>query len=80
MPKLQSIHLGYMALHGDDRDDRKTIEKEPYNFNNTLIMKSVGRGWIEWTDLPLLTSYKGIERNYGNIGSVILESSDWGVR
>ena len=40
LPKLQSIHLAWFALDGDGRDDRKTISTKPYNFNNTLTMRS----------------------------------------
>ena len=40
LPILQSIQLGDDALFGDGRDDRKTISDEPYNFNNTLTMRS----------------------------------------
>jgi len=40
LPKLQSIQLGGWALAGDGRDDRKTISNEPYNYNNTLTMRS----------------------------------------
>ena len=40
LPKLQSIQLGDDALHGDPRDDRKTISDEPYNYKNTLTMRS----------------------------------------
>jgi len=40
LPKLQSIQLGGGALEGDGRDDRKTISNEPYNFKNTLTMRS----------------------------------------
>ena len=38
--KLQSIHLGHEALDGDWRDDRETIRNEPFNFKNTLTMRS----------------------------------------
>ena len=38
LPKLQSIQLGGAALRGDD--DRKTISDEPYNYKNTLTMRS----------------------------------------
>jgi len=38
--KLQSIQLGDSALYGDYRDDRKTISDEPYNYKNTLTMRS----------------------------------------
>ena len=40
LPKLQSIQLGRYALYGDDRNDRTTISDEPYNFKNTLTMRS----------------------------------------
>ena len=40
LPKLQSIRLGGSALDGDNRDDRKTISNEPYNYKNTLTMRS----------------------------------------
>ena len=40
LPKLQSIELGYGALQGDERDDRKTISTSPFNYNNTLTMRS----------------------------------------
>ena len=40
LPKLQSIRLAWGALHGDGRAGRKTIEDEPYNYKNTLTMRS----------------------------------------
>ena len=40
LPKLQSIRLAGTALRGDGDDDRKTIEDEPYNYKNTLTMRS----------------------------------------
>ena len=40
LPKLQSIQLGEYALRGDGRVDRKTISNEPYNYKNTLTMRS----------------------------------------
>ena len=40
LPKLQSIQLGDSALRGDDRADRKTISNEPYDYKNTLTMRS----------------------------------------
>ena len=40
LPKLHSIQLARGALHGDGRDNRKTISDEPYNFKNTLTMRS----------------------------------------
>ena len=40
LPKLQSIQLASFALDGDDRPDRRTISDEPYNYKNTLTMRS----------------------------------------
>ena len=40
LPKLQSIQLDYGALLGDADADRKTINNEPYNYKNTLTMRS----------------------------------------
>ena len=40
LPKLQSIQLGTWALDGDRRDDQKTISDEPFNYKNTLTMRS----------------------------------------
>ena len=40
LPKLQSIRLDESALDGDGRADRRTINTEPFNYNNTLTMRS----------------------------------------
>ena len=40
LPKLQSIRLDKSALEGDGGADRETISYEPYNYNNTLTMRS----------------------------------------
>ena len=40
LPKLQSIQLGEKAFDGDYGDDRKTKNTEPYNYKNTLTMRS----------------------------------------
>ena len=40
LPKLQSIQLGSSALKGDAGADRKTIGDKPYNYKNTLTMRS----------------------------------------
>ena len=40
LPKLQSIRLYNSALNGNYRDDRKTISDKPYNYKNTMIMRS----------------------------------------
>ena len=81
LPLLQSIQLGDSALRGDGRDDRKTISNKPYNYNNTLTMRSEIEWVDEWIDLPSLTEFNGIDFNLYSIGSVILESMnlvfDW---
>ena len=46
LPKLQSIILSRNALDGDGNDDRKTISDKPFNYKNTLTMRSE----IEWND------------------------------
>ena len=73
---LQSIRLGSWAFRGDSREDRTTVNTEPFNYKNTLTMRSE----IEWSDelkdLPSLTLFKGEFKNFYRIGSVILESSD----
>ena len=40
LPKLQSIQLGSCALQGDIGEDRETISDKPYNYKNTLTMRS----------------------------------------
>ena len=40
LPKLQSIQLDRWALEGDERDNRKMINNPPYNYKNTLTMRS----------------------------------------
>ena len=40
LPKLQSIQLDTRALNGDEGDDRKTIRNPPFNYKNTLTMRS----------------------------------------
>ena len=76
LPKLQSIQLGTWALQGDAGYDRRTINKAPYNWKNTLTMRSEIEWVDEWIDLPSLTEFKGDDWNFYYIGSVILESMD----
>ena len=73
---LQSIQLSYGTLQGDYRDDRKTISDKPYNYKNTMIMRSDIERVHEWIGLPSLTEFKGDDYNFYAIGSVILESTD----
>ena len=40
LPKLQSIQLGLEAIRGDLRENRWTIRRVPYNYKNTLTMRS----------------------------------------
>ena len=74
LPKLKSIEMGAQALWIDGRDGQRTIKYKPYNYKNTLTMRS------EWSvthiivDLPSLTIFKGKKYNFEFIGSVILDS------
>ena len=78
LPKLQSIRLFSGALSGDNRKDRKTIKKEPYNYKNTLSMKGIDLFFIHQSDLPSLTSLKSDgDDNFQTIGSVTLESTSY---
>ena len=76
LPKLQSIIIGKNTLDGDGGDDRKTISEAPFNYKNTLTMRSEIEYVDEWIDLPSLTEFNGNDYNFGCIGSVILESMD----
>ena len=40
LPSLQSIQLGNNALQGDSGDKRKMIVEPPYNYRNTMTMRS----------------------------------------
>ena len=46
LPMLQSIRLGSWAFRGDSREERTTVNTEPFNYKNTLTMRSE----IEWSD------------------------------
>ena len=41
LPQLQSIQLAKRALDGDDDSSMRTISSAPYNYKNTLSMKSI---------------------------------------
>ena len=76
LPELQTIQLGEQALCGDSRDERKAIEEKPFNYKNTLTMRSENEIKNECLDLPSLNRIKGDLENFRHIGSVILESTD----
>ena len=40
LPKLQSIELEYSACRGDSDSSRTTMKNKPYNYKNTLTMRS----------------------------------------
>ena len=80
LPQLHSIELDYCALRGDERDEQKALEEKPYNYKNTLIMKSGCCMIGVMTNLPSLTSFKSYRCNCQFVGSVMLESTDsWSV-
>ena len=74
LPRLQFIQLGNYALDGDVRSDRKGIPREPFNWTNTLTVRS--NHWVvhAFLDLPSLTSLQGIDYHIRYFGSVTLES------
>ena len=45
LPALQSLTLGIYAFDGDFQSNRKGIPMEPFNWKNTLTMKS-GNGGV----------------------------------
>ena len=73
LPLLQSVNLGKYAIGGDY--NRKTIDEYPYNYNNTMIMKSDGNWQNVYLDLPSLISFVGVgSENYRYFGLVVFES------
>ena len=72
LPQLQSVIMGSNAFRGDS--NRKTIDEYPYNYNNTMIMKSDGNWQNVYLDLPSLISFVGGSGNYHYFGSVVFES------
>ena len=73
LPKLQSVKLGNNAFRGDS--NRKTTNEYPYNYNNTMIMKSDSNWQNVFSDLPSLISFVGVgSGNYRFFGSVVIES------
>ena len=76
LPQLHSIELDYCALQGDERDEQKALEEKPYNYKNTLIMKSGCCMIGVMIDLPSLTSFKSYRCNFQFVGPVMLESTD----
>ena len=65
--------MGQSTFRGDG--DRKTIDEYPYNYNNTMIMKSRNGYVIITVDLPLLNTFVGESDNILYFGLVILESN-----
>ena len=41
LPNLLSIELEEYALQGDYRKNRRSLDLQPFNFKNTLKMKSI---------------------------------------
>lgn len=72
LTSLQAIKLSGGAFRGDS--SKKTAEEYPFNYNNTLIMRSrndISKGLI---DLPSLTSFIGGDDNFEYYGAAILDS------
>lgn len=68
--------FGGYAFRGDESAARKMITELPYNYNNTLTMRSKNGKRIESKDLPSLALMKstGSGESFTAIGSVFLES------
>ena len=78
LPQLQSIILDDSALEGDWQKNRKGIEFKPYNYKNTLTMKSSHKRIGSYPDLPSLTEFRGQDHHFLCFGSVVLKStSEW---
>ena len=73
MPSLLSIHLDNYALDGDVRSDRKGIPSEPFNWKNTLPVRSNHCVVYTFVDLPSLISFYGNDYHIRYFGSVTLE-------
>lgn len=81
LPWLFSIAINDDAFYGDCSFARETTFEAPYNYKNTLIMRSVGKRRNERADLPALAELRGGQCIFRFIGSVFLESGGvWHVR
>lgn len=74
LPMLESITLNNGALAGDNADERKAIDEEPFDYMNTLLMRSYSCISLLYADLPSLVSFKGENHHFNYIGTVVLES------
>lgn len=73
LPELDTIQFyGDYTLQGDSNQNTTSIA--PYNFTNTMTMKSETKNSNERLDLPSLAQIKGQKYHFQNIGIVILES------
>ena len=60
---------------GDDRDERKLFNTEPYDYQNRLIMRSTTVSKNDSVDLPSLTTIVGSSQNFEYFGYVYLNST-----
>ena len=75
LPSLQSMILGSHAFMGDNSADRKTTSVLPYNYKNTLTMRSMVIWMNDWIDLPSLTEFRlNFGANFQHMGTVTIES------
>ena len=74
LPSLQSMILDSHAFQGDDSEDRKTTSTAPFNYKNTLTMRSMVIWRNEWIDLPSLTEFRANAANFEYMGTVTIES------
>ena len=70
------IDFASHAFEGNAEENRQTIRDEPYNYKNTLTMKSWIRSSNRRIDLPLLVSFTGDNYIFHYVGSAFLESNE----
>ena len=79
---MNQICLHYSQFNCDTKHFRETVVKNArwlsihHTTTKTRWRCEVRYRGDEWTDLPSLTSFRGDQYNFQNIGSIILESID----
>lgn len=69
------MELDSHAFQGDSSADRKSISVMPYNYKNTLTMKSRSACICKQVDLPKLTTFSlAFGANFEYMGTVTIES------
>ena len=74
LPNLRSIEIKEGALSGDYHDDQCSINHEPFNSKNELIMKGNVLMNEQLLDLPSLTALQLGKYSFTMLGSAELRS------